>query len=95
MLNESNKTALTLVLHSMIYMPKDLYTEDLFSENFCAGFRAQFYDAYHQDIRDALDWAMQNPDYPFDELLPLLKRRYSKADIYYYLQQFHNRLKKC
>lgn len=94
-MEETDKDALYLVVYSMIYMPEDLYSSNLFSENFCEGFRAKFDENSHSDIRVALRNAMDKPDFPYEEILPMLSEKYSRQDIYYYLSQFYDRLRNC
>lgn len=94
-MKESEKTALSLVLYSMVYIQGDLYSTELFSDDFCKGFREKFADKFHEDIRTSLEWVLQHGDYAVEEVLPMLKEKYSKEDIYYYLKEFHSRLSNC
>ena len=95
MLNEKDKGCIMLVLYSMIYIPGDLYASDLFGTNFCSGFQNRFAETKHEGIKVALRKSIQLPDFPYEELLPLLMKKYSRKEIFYYLSEFHSRLEKC
>lgn len=50
----------------------------------------EVYSADAQKIRDALDWAMMNPNYDFNSLLPELNK--TNEQIYDYLKKVHSTL---
>lgn len=94
-MNEKDKDALILVIYSLYYITTDLYSPNLFSEKFCEGFNAKFSTKFHSAIRIALGKAIQEPNFPYEELVPIVSERFSNGEIFYYLCEFEKHLNKC
>ena len=94
-LTKEEFNSLHLVIYSMIYLNKDLYSEQIFADDFCENFKSNFYYEYHKPIKTMLEKAIHFPDYNYLSVNDIVKSKYNNKDIFHYLCLFHNCLKLC
>jgi hypothetical protein len=94
-LTQEQQGGLNLVIYMMIYISDDIYSDNLFRNNFCENFKHSYTDKYHKPIQEALSIVTNYPEYDYSKINISVSQKYSNKDIYYYLCEFNKRIKLC